>query len=86
MSTIVKTEIDLHWLQFNDSTVYRMMRDGMSAEAIIVALAKEKHQLMNQVAELKSIAPTKYQLPDGSVVIWRCPDELVPMNSHQSPR
>lgn len=79
-------EIDMNWLEFNDSTVYRMTRAGMSAHAMIVALAKEKHQLLRDIAELRSIAPTKYELPDGSAVVWRCPDDLIPLNSYQQPR
>jgi hypothetical protein len=25
-----------------------------------------------------AISPKKYRLPDGRVVVWHCPDELVP--------
>ncbi len=64
--------------KYNDATVARMLREGAGAEAIIGQLAADKEQYLKRIIELERIAPRKILLPDGRVLIWTCPDELVP--------
>ena len=54
------------------------MKAGGTAEDCAVALSVEYDRLVDRVIALDSIAPRKIKLPDGRVLIWRCPDELVP--------
>jgi len=61
-----------------DPTVARMMRHGNSLEEIIVQLARDKWTLMRRLQTLANIAPRKIRMPDGRVVVWHCPDDLVP--------
>lgn len=68
----------LEQVRFTDPTVHEMMAHGRDLEEIIVALVIEKNNLMIQMMKLHLIAPRKITLPDGRVMVWRCPDELVP--------
>jgi hypothetical protein len=64
--------------RLNDPTVAVMLEMGKSLEAIIGQLASEKKQYLKRIVELECIAPRKIVLPGGGVMVWRCPDELVP--------
>jgi len=65
-------------LRRNNPIVARIMKAGGTAEDCAVALSVEYDRLVDRVIALDSIAPRKIKLPDGRVLIWRCPDELVP--------
>ena len=65
-------------VRLTDVTVHQMLAHGRSLEETIVALVCEKNRFTQRIMELESIAPRKIVLPDGRVVVWRCPDELVP--------
>ena len=65
-------------VRLTDATVNAMLKHGRSLEEIIVALVCEKNRFTQRIIELESIAPRKIVLPDGHVMVWRCPDELVP--------
>jgi hypothetical protein len=56
-----------------------MLAGGGSLESCVIALANEKEALVKRLMELEAIAPKKIKRPDGTVMIWRCPDELVPL-------
>jgi hypothetical protein len=64
-------------LQINNPIVANLMLHG-TAEDCAVALAAVNEHLMARIAELESIVPRKVRLSDGSIVLWRCPDEFVP--------
>lgn len=66
-------------VRLNDSTVNKGLYMNLPYEEIIVILANQKAMLTEQMLRLESIAPRKFQLADGRVMIWHCPDELVPM-------
>ena len=62
-----------------DATVHRMIQNGESSlEAVIAQLVDDKKALEKRLMELEMIAPRKIRLPDGRVMIYSCPDELVP--------
>ena len=65
-------------VRLTDATVHQMLAHGRSLEETIVALVCEKNRFTQRIIELESIAPRKIVLPDGRVMVWRCPDELVP--------
>lgn len=65
-------------VRLTDATVNAMLKHGRSLEETIVALVCEKNRFTQRIIELESIAPRKIVLPDGRVMVWRCPDELVP--------
>ena len=68
-----------------DPTVNAMIRHGCSLEETIVALVHEKSLLTQRIIKLESIAPRKIVLPDGRVMVWRCPDNLIPGDdSHET--
>jgi hypothetical protein len=64
--------------RLNDVTVAMMLRAERPLEEIIGALADEKERYVNRIMELESIAPRKVVMPDGKVMLWQCPVELVP--------
>lgn len=65
-----------------DATVHKILkRLGSSAssyEDIIAALATEKVQLMDALIKSEAINPRKFVFPDGRVVVWRCPEHMIP--------
>lgn len=62
-----------------DATVNRMLKCGASLQDIIGVLAAEKERLVGRITELEGIAPKKIALKNGQVMVWHCPDELVPL-------
>lgn len=63
-----------------------ILRNGGSMEDVVVALAGERNAIIKRLEAAESIAPKKIRLPDGKVMIWRCPDELVPFSGHNDER
>jgi hypothetical protein len=63
----------------NDATVHGIMKSGGSLSDCVVALANQKQDMLDRITELESIAPKAIRLPDGGVMIWRCPDHLIPV-------
>ena len=61
----------------NDCDVATRLKYGHSLEDIIASLVHTKHVLMKEVADLWMICPHK-TIVNGKVLIWRCPDDLVP--------
>jgi hypothetical protein len=62
----------------NDILVYRLVREGVPLGSIIGAMASRHVEMIERIIELDSIAPKKIILPDGTIRIWRCPEELIP--------
>lgn len=68
----------IEWAIVNDPTVHRMSRYNAPLEQIIAQLAQEKKELQDRISKLDQIAPRKMIMPDGTVMVWHCPDELIP--------
>jgi hypothetical protein len=64
-----------------DATVNRMVKIGADPREIICALVREKEDLVARLIELERLAPKRYQLADGTVRIWNCPEALVPLTT-----
>lgn len=75
----MKTYETFQDVMLNDPTVNRIMKSGGTESACVVELANEKQRLMARIIELDSIAPKKYKTPDGRVMVWNCPEDLVPV-------
>ena len=75
-------------LQLHNPIVRHIMKAGGTAEDCAVALSVANDRLVDRVMLLEGIvdrvmllegiAPRKIKLPDGRIMIWHCPDELVP--------
>ena len=61
-----------------NSVVYHIMKYGGTAEDCVVALFEHNEMLQEEIIKLQLIAPEKLKFPDGQVMIYRCPDEMVP--------
>jgi hypothetical protein len=72
-STTSYKEVCLH-----NPIVNQIITAGGTAEDCVVALNDLNRKYYQQIRELKDIAPFKITLPEGKVLIWRCPDEFVP--------
>ncbi len=62
----------------NNPIVAELMDAGGTPLDCVVALAKGYDRLAARVSELEAIAPRKYRRPDGSCILRRCPEDLVP--------
>lgn len=69
----------------NDGTVNRMLRNNEPLEQIINVLVREKQLAQKIILDLESIAPRKIKMPDGTVMLWHCPVELIPTTELRSP-
>jgi hypothetical protein len=47
--------------------------------SILNELARLKKTTSSRILELENIAPKAYRMPNGSIMVWRCPDELIPI-------
>lgn len=61
-----------------DSTVHRVLDSDGSELDCMEALFNEKQFFIKRLIALESIAPRKFQLPNGDVMVWHCPDSLIP--------
>ena len=68
----------LEQLRLVNPIVERVMRAGGTAEDCVVALSERIEKLVDRLLTLEGIAPRRIKLPDGRVVIWHCPDHLIP--------
>jgi len=59
--------------------VAALHKAGETPDEIILMLVKLKDQLLQDIAELKLMVPKRVKMSDGSQRIWRCPEELIPM-------
>jgi|GEM_PF-5222347 len=59
-----------------------MLQTGETPDAIILMLVKLKAQLLEDVSELKLLVPKRVKMSDGSMRIWRCPEECIPKDEY----
>lgn len=67
-------------VRVTDPTVREGMEAKIGAEAIIVLLVEQKIALFKRIIELEAIAPKAYRV-DGKLLVWRCPDDLIPVSN-----
>ncbi len=63
----------------NSAIVYSVASAGLSHEEIIVALVNEVEAMTRQMIALEEIAPKAVRKKDGTVFVWHCPNELIPV-------
>lgn len=75
-----RDEWEIEWEQFqhSDLIVKGHKQAGASDAQIACALARMNHALVDRIMKLEAIAPRRIRLADGTALVWRCPDELVP--------
>lgn len=67
-------------LLLKDSLINKMFIRGASEKQMIVALANVIQELSKANMALYQIAPRKIKGPDGTVLVWRCPESMIPEN------
>lgn len=63
----------------SDPIVNRALCYGESLETTICRLVERHEKVMEELRKLHAIAPKKTQLPDGTIMVWHCPNELIPL-------
>jgi hypothetical protein len=58
--------------------VAAMHKAGETPDTIILLLTRLKDQLVKDVEHLTLLVPKRVKLSDGSMRIWRCPEECIP--------
>jgi len=62
----------------DNEIVRNIMSSGGTTEDCCVALNDAMQKLFSKAIDYMMIAPKKVRLPNGTVKIWHCPDELIP--------
>lgn len=62
----------------NEPLVGRIKATGGSDEDCVIAMANLVLELRSSLMKLDIIAPRKVVLSDGKVMVWHCPDHLIP--------
>ena len=65
-------------LRLHNPIVAHIMRAGGTAKDCAVALSSHNDRLVERLMTLECIAPRKIKMPDGRVMVWRCPDHMIP--------
>lgn len=72
-------EKNLLWARQQDPIVDSMLNSiGLDTTDCVIALVKQKQELIKRIIFLEGRCPRKIKLPDGQTIIWRCPDSCVP--------
>lgn len=66
-------------LLLNDATSYQVIRSGGTWSDVAYELYKNQERLIAEITRLKGIAPMRIRLHDGTEMIYRCPDQMVPV-------
>jgi len=66
------------YVRTHSPIVASILAAGGSCEDCVVGLVQAMDSLTERVSVLEGMVPRKYRLDDGRVLIWRCPDNLVP--------
>lgn len=58
--------------------LYTAMRNAVPMDEVILALVDQLDMMKARVMELELICPKKVRGPEGTVWVYRCPDNLIP--------
>jgi hypothetical protein len=64
--------------RLSSAVIKAVLAAGGDAEDCCVVLLNQIAAQTARLTKLMAIAPKKYRLPDGRVLVWHCPDEQVP--------
>ncbi len=70
----------------NNSLVVKVLQSGGDLEDAIIALHEANEVQFHRIIELAQIAPRKYKMKDGTVLVWRCPDDMIPETLTEGPQ
>lgn len=68
----------LKWLR-KDGLLSELRKRGASMEEVVCALCEDRWQLREALAAAEGITPKAFRLADGTIRMWSCPVELVPV-------
>ncbi len=68
----------LRELRHTDATVRSICERGGDVGEALIAVVQEKREMLQRIIELDSIRPRRYRTPDGRVLVWHCPNDLIP--------
>lgn len=60
-------------------SVFQLVSAGVKVDEVLLWMVRQEARLRQRITELEQVAPRKYVLDDGRVLIWRCPDEFIPV-------
>jgi hypothetical protein len=60
-------------------TLYAILQGGGTLEQCVVALDESVKNLTSQLVTTISYSPKKIRTADGKIHVWRCPEELIPL-------
>ena len=63
----------------SNAVVHEVLSSGGSLEDCVAVLAEMLDKTRQQVVDLAAYAPTRIKCPDGKIVVWRCPEHLIPL-------
>ncbi|MBN1628155.1 MAG: hypothetical protein JW990_00175 [Thermoleophilia bacterium] len=66
-------------LMYHDAIVCRIMNAGGDVLDALQALSNERQRLLGELANAQSLAGRRYILPGGAELIWRPPDDALPV-------
>jgi len=72
------TGSEFQHLRLHNPIVAQIMRAGGTAEDCAVALTVHNDRLVDRLMVMEGIAPRRIKLMDGRVMVWHCPDHLIP--------
>ena len=64
-----------------DFIVASILMQGGTLKDCIVQLIKSRKRLMDRNDYLERLVPRKRRMRDGSIAVWHCPDELIPLET-----
>jgi len=78
-TTVSSPCLTLREAKERNALVRYILESGGTLEDTVCALVEEYAKLTNRLIKLEYIVPHKIKSPDGSISIWRCPEDLIPL-------
>ena len=66
-------------IKATDSLTKAMLEAGQGLEEVIIEQVRQKREAWSVADRLRDIAPCRYRLKDGTIFVWHCPDDLIPI-------
>lgn len=73
------TESMYRYALASDATVRNAVSQADGLKLAIAHLVMEKQALVRKLIEIEAIAPRSYRMPDGRIMVWQCPEHLIPI-------
>lgn len=62
-----------------DALAHQLAAQGAGPLTIVEQMIARHEKIMKKLADLKRLCPARYKLPNGRILVWHCPDELIPI-------